>query len=481
MIRSIGLVLLLSFGSPLVAQGRLYSDSFESPPIVRQFPLVGGAYQLPAGPTTNQLVWLLSELAVGETTTEAEVNTHFDPAWLAQVDAATTVTFINSIRTSYPNAAVVDVIAVTPVRLTVLIDSPSAPGAPFGFMSLGARYAGTQRIVLFGVSAFNNVMFPADQALSLVQAADKFATLSSAPGLFVGRVRPGGVCEPIIERQSTTLRATASIFKTWVLGGVARAVANNTITATTSIPMVASELAPGGIINAEPVGTPFPAGELAILMMGISDNTATDLLHQQVGRPVINQVVSDYAMSQPTVLTPLLGISEQFHVFRSFDLATANSYVNGTEPFQQNFLDTQIVPLGPCCSGPTFHTELLTAGTWRATAADVCRAFAGLRRTAQGSDAFDLVDRAMGAQVAQPGVRNLWDRAWYKGGSLAAGNPVQFRVLTHAWLLEDTGRDPYVVVAMSNSPSTDPGAPGINQFDVQSVLGRILQLTDQLP
>ena len=96
-------------------------------------------------------------------------------------------------------------------------------------------------------------------------------------------------------------------------------------------------------------------------------------------------------------------------------------------------------------------------------------ALSALRRQPGGSEAFKLVDAAMSASVAQPNVRAAWDRAWYKGGSLASGGN-GLHVLVHAWLLEDAGRDPYVVVAMAN---TSTG--GIDQFNVQSVLGRILQ------
>ena len=82
---------------------------------------------------------------------------------------------------------------------------------------------------------------------------------------------------------------------------------------------------------------------------------------------------------------------------------------------------------------------------------------------------MDLVNHAMGASSAQPDVRNHWDRVWYKGGSLASGNG--YHVLTHAWMLENSGEDPYVVVAMSNSE-----AGGIDQYRVQSITGRVLEL-----
>lgn len=85
-----------------------------------------------------------------------------------------------------------------------------------------------------------------------------------------------------------------------------------------------------------------------------------------------------------------------------------------------------------------------------------------------------MIDRAMSAGAAQPNVRSAWDRVWYKGGSLSSG--AGFHVLVHAWFLEDAGRDPYVVIAMSNSVSG-----GIDEFFVQSVTGRILQLVAALP
>jgi hypothetical protein len=85
------------------------------------------------------------------------------------------------------------------------------------------------------------------------------------------------------------------------------------------------------------------------------------------------------------------------------------------------------------------------------------------------------VDAALGAQAAQPGVRGDFDRVWYKGGSLASGAN-GLHVLTHAWMLEDAGNRPYVVVAMSNSVGG-----GIDEYVVQSVTGRILQLVSELP
>ena len=461
---------LLSLAVLPVAQAQLFVDSFDPPSITPQFPFVAGAYQLPPGPAVDQLQWLISELAAGETTTLAEATAHFDPMF----DLTSMAAFVNQVRSEHPNARIADVVAVTPVKTVVVIKSPGDP-LPFGYVTIGAHYAGAKKIVeIYVQDYYGSVQYAADQTLTMVQAADKFATLSSAPALLVGRINSANQCTTMQDRNANTPRATASIFKIWLLGGVAQSIVEGTLSASDILPLVASELAPGGTINSEPLNTPFPVGDLARLMIGISDNTATDLLHQRVGRTRLDQIVTEYGVAQPDLLRPFLGISEQFHVFLSFPLPQALSYVNGTQPFKYQFLHDNIEPLGPNNGGAYFHEALLTSGTWRASPYDICRAFAKLRRLPQGSEAFKTADAALGAGVAQPEVRNRWDRVWYKGGSLASGVN-GFHVLTHAWMLENAGEDPYVLIAMSNSDSG-----GIDQYNVQSVTGRILELLSQM-
>ncbi|MCE3003252.1 MAG: class A beta-lactamase-related serine hydrolase [Xanthomonadaceae bacterium] len=468
-------LLLLSLACVGTAAAQTFADDFESA-IPPQFPQANGIYQLPPAPVTTRLNWLLGELQAGATTTADEVNANFDPAWLANTNVQQTIDFIAAVRNGYPNARLTDLITHTPTRLTALIDSPGSP-PPSGFFVFGTRYAGSGLIVQFGVSSFGgSVQFPVDQNLTLAQAADKFVTLSGAAGLLVARIGSAGQCTPVEARAPTVPRATGSVFKMWVLGGVARRIQQGGLSSTEILPVDPARFAQGGTLNVEPTGTPIPIRDHATLMMGISDNSATDHLHARAGRPAMDAVVAEFGNADPTILQPLLNVSEQFHLFRSFDLATSQSYVNGTESFQNTFLANQIVPLGPNLGGGAFfHAQLLTDGSWRASPNDVCAALSALRRQPGGSEAFKLVDAAMSASVAQPNVRNAWDRAWYKGGTLASGGN-GLHVLVHAWLLEDAGRDPYVVVAMAN---TSTG--GIDQFNVQSVLGRILQLLAAAP
>jgi hypothetical protein len=474
--------LLLSFalcaglvrGGELPVQDSIFGSAFVED-IAPRFPLVDGAAVLPAGPVADKLQWIIDELAVGETTTLAEIQARFSTGF----NQPALVDFFNNVlRVDYPDARVVDVVGLSPVRATVVIEGDN-PNSDFGFVNIWARYTGSELVTFFQVSPFGgSVQFPADQQRNLAEAADHYQGLAADNGLFVGRIEPDGQCTSVIEREADTPRALGSIFKIWVLAALAERLDDGDSASGDPISLVAAERAAGGIINDEPLGTVFTVRDMAVMMMGNSDNTSTDHLHELVGRPAIADRLAAYGLSQPGLLLPFLNISEQFHVFTRFDLPTAQSYVNGTQLFREQFLANQIVPEGPSfpISFPFFHDGLLTTGTWRASARDICRTFAGLNALDRNGAGFEVVDQALGSQAAQPGVRNEWGRVWYKGGSLVSG-ATGTHVLTHAWMLQKSGESrPWVVVALANDP-----AGGIDGVPIQSVTSRIIELVGAMP
>jgi len=454
---------------PLLDGELTFRASFEGEAIEPRFPEVGGEFVLPDHPVTRQLTWLLDELQTGATTSTTEVQQRF----VSGFDPQQMVNFIGTLRTEFPNARILDVIGITPMAATVVIDGDSGPPAT-GFLQLETQYSGDELVRFFQVSNFGgSVQFPSDSGLDLDQAADKFMTLGSENGLFVGYIDPAGECVGVVERDPDTPRALGSIFKTWVLGAVAGAVNDGGVLPSDTIPLSAAERAPGGLLNNEPVGTLITVQDMATLMMGVSDNTATDHLHELAGRVEVGDFVQGSGVADPDLLLPFLNISEQFHVFTRFDLPTALSYVNGTEAFQQAFLTSSLEPLGSSfpVNFPFFHEQILTTGTWRATPRDICRTLGALREVPEAQGGFAVVEEAMGAQAAQPGIRNPWARVWYKGGSLVSGVSGN-HVLTHAWLLENNPEfPPLVVVALANNP-----AGGIDAFEIQSITSRIVEL-----
>lgn len=463
----IGLLVLLSCATLAHAiTDDIYVDGFDPPHFTQRFPLVAGKAQLPPGSPTSHVQWFVDEMATGETTTAAEVAQH-----LTGFDANNIANWLNtSLRPYYPNARIVDVVAFTAYGGTLVIQGDIAAN-PKGFLVFQSQYTGSRLITYLTLSNLgDSVMYNEDKTLSLDQAADKALTLAAGVGVLVAKIQPNGQCSAITQRNAGTLLATASIFKNWVLSGMGRMIADGALSSAQSVTLTADRLASGGQLNSEPLGTSIPIPDLATFMMANSDNTATDLMHQRVGRTRLNAAVDASGVANPDVLKPLLDISEQFQLIYSFPLATSQSYVNGTEAYQNQFLAQQIEPRGNVLGSYT-NFGLLVSGTWHASPLDVCAVYAANRRLPQGSEAFQTVDGAMGAQVAQPYVRNRWDRAWYKGGSLSSASG-KFNVLTHAWLLENAGASPYFVATMYN----DDNVNVIDQYKVQSIAGRILQI-----
>ena len=433
-------------------------------------------------PASEKLSWFLEQLVPGKPITDAEILENFAPGWFSGFTVQQTRDFLLSVRASYPSGEVTDQISLTSMQFVGMVTGTNGNEA---FVIVESKFAEpgiTQLFVSFFGTGQGTVVRAEHQNLNLSQAADEFLTMSSQPALLIARINASNQCVVLEGRNEDAARATASIFKIWVLGGLAEAVESGQVAIQQMVARTDAEEAPGGPVANEPNNTSFSVLELAELMLGMSDNTATDLLHELVGREALNPVPAAFGHAQPELLTPFLNISETFHLLFSVPFAEANAYLNDSEAGQAAFVTDTLEPLGSfAANGGGFNNaELTTTVTWRASPLDICNAYARHRSWAIGSDESLLVEIALGAGAAQPRLRNQWDRVWYKGGNLIVeadpGNPgFEQVVLTHAWLLENEGSDPYVVVALSNGPTDD-----IDTFDVQSITGRILELLASL-
>ncbi|NBB91661.1 MAG: hypothetical protein GVY32_00650, partial [Gammaproteobacteria bacterium] len=267
--------------------------------IVPLFPIVDGAAVLPAGPVSDKLEWIIDELAVGENTTLTEIQARFSTGF----NQPALVDFFNDVlRVQYPDARVVDVVGLSPLRATVVVEGDN-PDVDFGFFNVWARYTGSELVTFFQVSPFGGtVQFPADQDRSLSEAVDHYQGLAADNSIFVGRIEPQGQCTSVIEREADAPRALGSIFKIWVLAAVAERIDDELSAPDDPVPLVAAERAAAGIINDEPLGTEFPVRDMAVLMMGNSDNTSTDHLHELVGRAAVAERLAAFGLEQPDLL-----------------------------------------------------------------------------------------------------------------------------------------------------------------------------------
>lgn len=439
------------------------------------FPKTNGVYQLPNMPAPNQLTWILEQLALASTS-DQDIMDHFSPAALASVSVAEWQAFLNSLRAVVPGGTVQDIITMTPTQVRVLVGDAGTPGSG-QFMTLQTTYS-SGLINSFGSSGFplnGGSTLTEDLALSYVEAADKLETLAEEVGLLVARIDTSNQCVPVFERNSATPLGTASIFKIWVMGALAQAVEDGLISATQAVALTSDNFVLGGSINSEAEGTPFSVLDMATLMLGISDNTATEHLFRLVGRAAIEDILTQFQFATPSVMLPFLSMSEAFHLYFTVPEADALAYVNGTEEEQRNYLDTVLEPLGPVTNTTTANGSVLVSATWQASAMDVCSAMAGLRQFDGSPDAAALIAQAYGAETALVNIREDWSRVWFKGGSLDDG--FGLRVLTYGWLLETEDRGAFAVIAMGNNDSG--GAARINQSLFSSVASRIVNIVNE--
>lgn len=436
-----------------------------------------GEIVLPPGPATNQLNWLIEQLATNSTSL-ADINARFTPAFIQNSTAVGLQDFIDGLRNGdFRNARVIDAVAVTPVSISAVIRN-NEPNATEGFLTITTLFGGSAQIDQLFVNPFGGtVQFFNDQNLTIEQAADDFMATGTDNSLVVARINSSNQCEPIVERQAQTPRATASVFKVWVLGALAQAIEDGIISENQVIELDPDQFALGGTINSNPSGTAFPLSDMATLMIGISDNTATDHIHNLLPQSLLDATVTNYGHATPDLMLPLLSISQQFSLLFTFPLDVATSYVNGSEAFQAQFLVDEIEPVGSVLGGSLFNDSLLVDGGWMASPIDICNAYARLREFPSNTPGFEIVDRAMSSQVAQPDVRAAWDRVWFKGGNLIGTNNEQ-RVLTNAWFLESAERGRFFVAALANNPVAGTGS--IDTFEVQSLTSRILQLVSAM-
>lgn len=455
----------------------IYGDGFDPPVIAPQFERIGDAWVIPddpaAGPAAAQARWLLSELAAGQTTSAAEVAAHFTTS-----DTQGTANFIGAIRNDYPNARVVDLVTLTPNVAEFLIKGSGTNQANY-YIYMQVQYTGAKQISYFFTSsnsAGGSVIQPGDAGLNLAQAVSALYSQAPRSSVLVAKIGANDQCVPISQADATEARSTASIIKSWVLYGMGRMIADGKIHAENSIVLDPALYSQGGLLNAEAANTPIPLLDLARMMMGISDNTATDLIGHRIGRDRLEAAVDASGYTDSDLLKPFLSMSENFHLAFSFPATATATYVNGSEGYQRQFLEDNIVPLGGLTDAsphPYFNETIFSRGGWTATPNDVCAVLAKLRRLPQNSEAMQAVDAAFSASSWLLDVRTHWDRVWYKEGLFYSGSGGYY-VYNNVWLVENAGQSPYVLIAMLNDDGAAMNGNTVGRID--SLNARILQI-----
>jgi len=247
-----------------------------------------------------------------------------------------------------------------------------------------------------------------------------------------------------------TAAPIGAAFKLYVLDALGNAVASGTVHWSQPLTVTAGlKSLPAGELQNEPNGTQISVLDTAAAMTSLSDNTATDMLINLVGRPAVEAALTTTGMTSPALDRPLLTTREIFVLKLQQWPALATRYITADEPSRRALLASTVdrVPLpAVAAAGAWITPRAINRLEYFASATDLCRAYTSLAALARRpglspiGQVLSLNDDSLALDPAQ------WKTTWFKGGSEPG-------VLTMAYLATTRTGHSYVVTALAENPS----------------------------
>ena len=397
------------------------------------------AVALPDSAVGEKAQWVLDSINSDEETTEDEIAENIAPEMLEQVPASQMVAVFGQMGDAKPWIATS--VTEATAGLTVLLHSSSA--------ELQMQISVDEQQLV------NGLLFqepPADRtpAASWKQLEDNVAALDADTSMTVTRVAADSTDaadsgERIVDIAGDETKPLGSVFKLYVLGAVADAVAAGTLSWDDNL-IISDDTRslPSGELQDLPSGTLVSVRDAATKMIEISDNTATDLLIDRVGREAVEAQLAVMGHHEPALNTPFVKTREFFQIgwgaaFGDARAAWADSSVDE----RRAVLDS--LPGGVLeLSSFDLSTSAWQQGVdWFANPADLVAAHLALQTKA----ATPAGEPVRGILSANPGLQfdsEEFPYVAFKGGS-APG------VLAGSWLLERADGERFVITMQSSS------------------------------
>ncbi|NAS22126.1 hypothetical protein GT755_10570 [Herbidospora sp. NEAU-GS84] len=356
-------------------------------------PITSGAYTgvpVPSTPVGDKLSWYLGALS-SLPIPAGQIEENFAPSFIEQVPAEQ----INEVSAQLKGLRLVEIQRATETDLVALVES----GGNQAKLSMAVDPSG--KIAGLLVS-------PADAPTPATwgDIDERLATVAPS-----GFLAAGQDCKPVHGVEPNRARPLGSMFKLYVLGAVAQEVKAGRLSWTDRLTVTgAKKSLPSGELQNRPDGTKVPVKEAAELMISISDNTATDLLIDRVGKPAVEAVIRAWSSNADKNI-PLLTTRELF-VLKGADYP---KYAEGflAAPDRRAYLE-DVVDKVPNSDVTAWTTpRQVTTIEWFGSPADMCRALVNLH----GFGGPEL-NEIMGANDAGLGLdQKTWPTVWFKGGS----------------------------------------------------------------
>lgn len=226
------------------------------------------------------------------------------------------------------------------------------------------------------------VHHPAPQSWEAVDAW--LSGFGSRVSFAAAEIDSNGICRVVHGINAETPRPIGSAFKLYVLGALGRAVAQGRAQWDERLAIRNSyKSLLSGVMQHRPDGETLSLAEFADYMMGISDNTATDHLIHRLGREAVEREFTLLGHRQPAANIPLLTTRAMFQFKCGADCGAVHRYAASPPAKRRAMLEQlESLPL-PRVQQAWQEPRHIDDIEWFASAADLCRAYAGLWRLYQ--------------------------------------------------------------------------------------------------
>lgn len=259
---------------------------------------------------------------------------------------------------------------------------------------------------------------PAPAAKDLGEIVQKLAAL---PGkVSFAAVKLGGE-EPqlLASLEPDAPLAIGSTFKLYVLGALADAVERGAMRWDEVLPLREDRVSlPSGILQEWPASTPLTLQSLAVLMISMSDNTATDHLLFRAGRDKVESMLGKMGNRNAGRNVPFLSTLEMFKIKCDAAGARAEAWLKLGAEERRKQLEGEIagLPRGAVDVGVLVEPVRIETIEWFASAMDLVRAMDHLRRQGEKPGLAPVLG-VMGVNRGLQVSTKRWSYVGFKGGS----------------------------------------------------------------
>jgi beta-lactamase class A len=204
-----------------------------------------------------------------------------------------------------------------------------------------------------------------------------------------------------------------------------------------------------------PVGSPVTLNTLALKMISISDNSATDHLLYLLGREQVEKQMQVMGHAHPEWNRPLLNTREMVELRDRKQGVAGREYNKLDEAGRRKYL-AQHFSGAPNYDALDFDAAAYDVAEWYATPQDMARALAWLKTNTNADEPAHLLRGVLAVEPKLPHDPAEWPYVGFKGGSedqLFAGN----------WLLTNRDGRWYTLSIFWNNP--DGRADGKQMID----------------